>query len=146
MPNIAAVLRAEVTRLARKEVKAQVGPLKKQVSDQRRVIAELRREVAALKRGHAFLTKQEKGRLETPPAPSDSRRNRSSPEWVAADRKRLGFSAKDYGKLVGVSMLTIYKWEKRLTTRPHAKQIAAWGAVRGIGKREALKRLELLDA
>ncbi len=144
MPNIAAVLKAEISRLARKEVKAQVSTLKKQVSDQRRTIAELRREVTALKRGQVFLTKREKTRLEKAPAPESATRVRFSPKWVAADRKRLGLSAKDYGKLVGVTSLTIYNWEKGLTTRPHTKQVAAWAAVRGIGKREALKRLELL--
>ena len=145
MPNIAAVLKAEITRLARKEVKAQVSALKKQVSDQRRTIAELRREVTELKRGQAFLTKREKSRLERAPAPEKAEGVRFSPKWVAADRARLGLSAKDYGRLVGVTTLTIYNWEKGLTKRPQAKQVAAWAAVRGIGKREALKRLELLE-
>ena len=39
--------------------------------------------------------------------------------------------------------LTIYNWEKG-KTRPRKEQIAALVAVRGIGKREALRRLELL--
>ncbi len=39
--------------------------------------------------------------------------------------------------------LTIYNWESG-KARPRAKQLAAWGAVRKTGKREALRRLELL--
>lgn len=31
---------------------------------------------------------------------------------VKAERDRLGLSAANYGKLVGVSMLTVYNWEK----------------------------------
>lgn len=68
---------------------------------------------------------------------------RYSARSVAAQRKRLGLSAADYAKLVGVSELTIYNWESG-KTRPRQEQFAALVAVRGIEKREALKRLELL--
>ena len=59
---------------------------------------------------------------------------------VKAQRRRLGFSAKDYGQLIGVSPLTIYHWEQG-KSRPRQRQMAALIAVRGIGKREALRRL-----
>jgi hypothetical protein len=36
VPDVAAVLKDEITRLARKEVKQQVGPLKKTIAEQRR--------------------------------------------------------------------------------------------------------------
>ena len=52
---------------------------------------------------------------------------------------------RDYGKLVGVSGMAIYTWEQG-TTRPQKAQIVALVAVRGIGKREALVKLELLKA
>ena len=50
-------------------------------------------------------------------------------------------SAADYGKLVGVSALTIYHWESG-KSRPRKAQLAVLTAVRGIGKREAMKRIE----
>lgn len=143
MPNIATALKAEITRLARKEIRQQVGPLKQAVAEQRRAIAELRRQVADLQRSQGFLKKQEKKRLEKAPKAEAAEGVRFSPKWVAADRKRLGLSAKDYAALVGVSMLTIYNWEKG-KSKPQAKALAAWAEVRGIGKREAMKRLELL--
>ncbi len=144
MPNIAVVLKEEITRLARKEVKTQVGPLKKVVAEQRRTIAALKRQVATLERNQSFLNKQEKKRLGKKPKAEAAKGVRFSPKWVASDRERLGLSAKDYGLLVGVSMLTIYNWEKG-KSKPQAKALAGWAAVRGIGKREALKRLELLE-
>lgn len=148
MPNVAAVLKEEITRLARKEVRHQVDPLKKVIAEQRRSIAELKRRLADIQRGQGFLEKQEKRRLVKPaPAAAESEGGdtpRFSPKWVAADRKRLGLSANDYSKLVGVSMLTIYNWEKG-KTKPQARQLNAWANVRGIGKREALRRLELLE-
>ena len=144
MPNVAAVLREEIQRLARKELKAQIGPLKKHSAEQRRSIAALKRQVSSLERELAFLKKQEKRRLVKQPMKSEAEAVRFSPKWVAADRERLGLSARDYGLLVGVSLLTIYNWEKG-KSKPQAKQRAAWAKVRGIGKREAWRRLELLE-
>jgi DNA-binding transcriptional regulator YiaG len=55
----------------------------------------------------------------------------------------VGLSASDYGRLVGVTPLTIYNWEKG-KSKPRPKQLAAWGQIRGLGKREARRRLDLL--
>ncbi len=144
MPNIAVVLKEEIQRLARKEIRAATLPMKKHRAEDRSAIAALKRQVAALEREISFLRKQEKRRIEVAPEAKEAEGVRFSPKWIAADRKRLGISARDYGDLVGVSMLTIYNWEKG-KSKPRAKQLAAWAKVRGIGKREALKRLELLD-
>ena len=144
MPNVAAVLKEEIRRLSRKEIREQVGPLKATITELRRAVAELKRENAELKRRTAFLEKREKSRISKSPTPAAADGKRFSPKWLAADRKRLGFSAKDYARLVGVSMLTIYNWENG-KSRPQAKQLAKLAAVRGIGKREALRRLELLE-
>ncbi len=143
MPDVATVLKEEITRLARKEVRQQVGALKKTITEQRRTIAELKRQVAALARNQAFLQQQEKRRLAEAPEASAAKGVRFSPRWVKGDRKRLGLSARDYGLLVGVSAQTIYGWESG-KSRPRATALAGWAALRGIGKREALRRLELL--
>ncbi len=144
MPNIAAVFKEEIIRLARKEVKDQVGPLKKIVADQRRTIAELKRQIATLERNQGFLQKQEQRRLSRAPKAEAAEGVRFSPKWAKADRKRLGLSAKDYSLLVGVSALTIYNWESG-KSKPRAKALAGWAEVRGIGKRESMRRLELLQ-
>jgi len=49
-----------------------------------------------------------------------------------------------HARLVGVSGLTIYNWESG-NSEPQAKALAGWAAVRGLRKREALRRLELLE-
>jgi DNA-binding transcriptional regulator YiaG len=59
---------------------------------------------------------------------------------ILAERKRLGLSAAKYGKLVGVSMLTIYNWEKGKSV-PRGPALEKWLAVRGIGKAKAEKQL-----
>lgn len=144
MPNVAAVLRDEIRRLARKEAREQVAPLKKTNADLRRAVAGLRREVADLQRNLRFLEQQESKRLASAPKRSEAAGVRFSPKWLKADRKRLGLSAKDYGRLVGVAALTIYNWEGG-KSKPRDRQLAAWAKVRGIGKRDAQRRLELLS-
>lgn len=144
MPNVATVLREEITRLARKEVRQSVDPLKKSNAELRRTVASLKTEVANLNRSLQFLQKQEKRRLEKPPAVETGRSIRFSPKWVRADRQRLGLSAREYAQLVGVSSLTIYNWENG-KSKPNAERLAAWAEIRGIGKREAQRRLELLS-
>jgi len=61
---------------------------------------------------------------------------------VLAERKRLGLSAAKYGELVGVSMLTIYSWEKGKAL-PREGALEKWLAVKGIGKAKAEKQLGL---
>ncbi len=67
---------------------------------------------------------------------------RFSAGWVASHRRKLGFSAADYGRLVGVSGQAIYNWEKG-RARPHRRQLEALAEVRGMGVRAARDRLEL---
>ncbi len=142
MPNLAATLKEEIRRLAKKEVKAQTDSTKQAVAQYRREIANLKRQLREQDKKIAFLAEQQRKGVETPQADEEAVESaRFSPKSVISQRKRLGLSAADYGKLVGVSPLTIYNWEKG-KNRPQAAQLAALVAVRGIGKREAMQRLE----
>jgi DNA-binding transcriptional regulator YiaG len=92
------------------------------------------------------LEAQERRRLEEPEAAEDvTERVRFSARSVKAQRKRAGLSAAEYGKLVGVSAVTIYNWEQG-KSRPREEQLASLVALRGLGKREARAKLELLKA
>jgi len=91
----------------------------------------------------AFLERQERRRVASPPAPQDTKGVRFSARSVKAQRARLGLSAKDFGRLVGVSALTVYSWESG-KSRPRRKPLAGLAPVRRLGKREAQKRLEML--
>jgi DNA-binding transcriptional regulator YiaG len=135
MPNIASVLKEEIRRLAKKEIKAQVGTTKKATAQYRRDIAKLKRQLGQQEREINRLKKQ------IPEAVQEVRDDiRFSARSVKAQRSRLGLSAADYGKLIGVSGLTVYNWEHG-QSRPRKAQLASLVAVRGVGKREALSRL-----
>jgi DNA-binding transcriptional regulator YiaG len=137
MPNIAGVLKEEIRRLAKKEIKAQVSPTKQAVARYRADIAKLKRQLSQQEKQIKLLHKQQ-GQPPVEEEPSES--TRYSARSVRAQRKRLGLSAADYGKLIGVGGLSIYNWEHE-KARPRKAQLAALAAVRGIGKKEALKRL-----
>jgi DNA-binding transcriptional regulator YiaG len=145
LPNFNAVFKSEVTRLARKEVRALTQATRKAATQHRREIAALKRQVSDLLRRTGFLEGQEKRRLVKAPPRSAAEGVRFSPKWLKAHRAKLGISAADYAKLVGVSGLTIYNWESG-KSKPREKQIAKWAVVRGLGKREALKRLEMVES
>ena len=71
---------------------------------------------------------------EQPQAEADEMEGmRFSARSVKAQRQRLGLSAADYGKLLGVSGLTIYNWEHE-KSRPRKAQFAALVAARDLGK------------
>jgi DNA-binding transcriptional regulator YiaG len=69
---------------------------------------------------------------------------RFSRRGLKTHREKLGVSAAEYAKLVGVTAQSVYNWEQG-RAKPAAEQLASLLAIRGIGKREALKRLELLE-
>jgi len=143
MANLTTVLRDEICRLARKEIRQQMSVTVKASAQHRRDIAEMKRQVQKLKKAVAFLERQEKKRLGERPPTEKAKGAKFSAKGVKSQRERLGLSAKNYSKLVGVSEQTVYNWETGYS-KPQAKQLAALVAVRGLGKREAMKRLEML--
>ena len=120
-----------------RKIKAQVGKTQKASAQYRRDIANLKRLMSQQEREIKLLKKRQ-GQTQKEEEPLES--VRFSAGSVKAQRSRLGLSAADYGKLVGVSGLTIYNWEHE-KSRPRKAQLAALVAISGIGKREALMKL-----
>jgi DNA-binding transcriptional regulator YiaG len=147
MPTLAATLKHEIRRLARREVRAETGKTREAVARYRLEIARLKRQMQAAEKKMAFFETQERKRLEEQPTSAEQPLEgvRFSARSVAAQRKRLKLSAEQFAKLVGVSSLTIYNWEHG-RNRPRTAQLAALVAARGLGRREALAKLELLKA
>ena len=143
MPNIASVLKDEVVRLARKEVRKEVEGLKKASGQYRSDIAGLKRRMAALEKLVARLEKKAPSKAKPEAADEATTRLRFSATRLAAQRQKLGLSAADMGALVGVSAQTVYNWEAG-KSRPRQQQLSAIAAIRKLGKREAQARLASL--
>lgn len=144
MPNIANVLKSEIARVARKEVRAETKGLKQAIVPYRAQIAELRRRTRELELQVKRLGRVTARAASAAPAEDASERNlRFSAKGLAAQRRRLGLSAQAFGALIGASGQSVYKWEEG-KTRPRAKNLPAIAALRTMGKKEAATRLDAL--
>ncbi len=142
MPNIAAVLKEEIRRLARREVRQQISKTRRAAAQHRREIAQLKRQLLLQERKLRALEARE-GMDKSAGAEADNGippGTRFSPRSVRAQRKRLNLSAQQFARLLGVSPQTVYLWEQG-KSRPRRSQLAALVAVRSVGRREALRRL-----
>ncbi|WP_396616458.1 helix-turn-helix domain-containing protein [Lysobacter soli] len=145
MPNLGTVLKAEISRLARKEVRAEVETLRKASGTYRREIAELKRQVAQLERRLKQASKARPAAAATASEGEDtSTRMRFSAKGLQSLRAKLGLSAADFGALAGVSGQSIYHWEQGKSV-PRKSQLPKLASLRGLGKKEARARLESLS-
>ena len=145
MPNIATLLKNEISRVARREVRAETAQLKKAVSAGRSEIAKLKRRSQALEQE---LRRVGRAAAKAAPAPAAEeaaapRALRFSAKGLASQRRRLALSAEDCGRLVGASGQSIYNWEQG-KARPQARHLPAIAALRTMGKRDAAARLDAL--
>jgi DNA-binding transcriptional regulator YiaG len=139
MPNIASLLKSEITRIARKEIRVEVESLKKSFGG-------YRSEIAALKRRAQSLEQQVKRLEKLAPRPAavtpseTGKALRFSAKGLAKQRQRLGLSAESVGALVGASGQSVYMWESG-KARPRATHLAAIAALRTLSKKRAAEAL-----
>jgi len=143
MSNIAAVLKQEITRLARREARSLTKSLYKASARFRKDIAELKRENAKARAEIARLQRQAPKGGAAPSAEVPADNVRFTAASVKSQRRRLSLSAADFGTLIGVTGHTVYSWEHS-ASRPRGAQLVAFAALRKLGKREANERLEEL--
>ncbi|MDB5898514.1 MAG: helix-turn-helix domain protein [Ramlibacter sp.] len=142
MPDIATTLKAEIARIARKEIRSETADMKRASAQHRAQVSALRRRIDSLERELKRASKQREPRAApTAAGPESAVPRRFSAVRLAATRKKLNVSAADFGALVGVSGQSIYKWEAG-EARPRARQLEAIAAIRGIGKRQLAERLQ----
>ena len=140
MPSIASILKSEISRVARKEVRGETLALKKAVGAYRAEIAALKRRAQALEQE---LRRLGKVAPKAAPLVADAQSSptlRFSAKGLASQRNRLGLSAEDIGLLVGASGQSVYNWEAD-KARPRAQHLPALAALRTLGKKEAAEVL-----
>lgn len=140
MPNIASILKQEISRVARKEVRGETLVLKKSSTQYRSDIAALKRRIAALEALIKKLGKAGTRSVQSSEKTEQDGTLRFSAKGFASLRAKLGLSAAEAGLLLGVSSQSVYHWEAG-KSRPRASQLPAIASLRKMGKREAAKRL-----
>src|SRR6478672_3535233 len=138
MANLSTILKSEITRLARKEIKGAVDPLRKANAGYRRDIAALKRQLSEMQRQVGRQAKPTPAKAEQV---ADGEAPRVTAKGIKSLRSKLGLSGADFGRLVGASLQSVYNWEAG-KAKPRASQRIAIAAVKGLGKREAAQRLE----
>ena len=147
MPNLAAALKSEIARIARKEVRAETAVLKKAATAHRSAIA-------GLKKRH-FETEAQLRRLKRLPSPQGRVRAPESVDLpkpvpvsssgLKALRRRFGLSVQDLGGLIGASTQSVYNWEAG-KTRPQERYLTALAFVKARQKSEVTDRLSALGS
>jgi len=144
MPNVMNVLRDEILRLARKEVKASVTKIHKPT-------VQLKHDVAALKRTVAALEKQNRrlqgvldrlAQAQPQQAPEEAVKVRITGKGMRSLRRKLKLAQGEFGRLIGVTTQAVGNMERkngRLAVRKATR--SAILAIRGMGAREAQARL-----
>jgi len=136
MGKMEQTLKSEITRLARKEMRATYLPLRRDVRRLKRTVSALQKRVAVLVRLRAELQAQrtaERARLAA--APEEVKVARISPLLVKKLRKRLGITQGELATLVGVSSSAVGFWEYG-KAKPEGHNREALVALRKLGKRE----------
>lgn len=134
MPSIASVLKDEITRLCKKELRTQLDPVRSASARYRSDIADLKRRIAALERQSQKLQKQIPAPAEE--STDDDRKLRFVPKGLASLRKRLGLTVEELAMLLNVSPQSIYNWQTGKSV-PRRAQLEKLASIRGMGKREA---------
>lgn len=149
MANLTSLLRDEINRLAKRQINAEIIPLKKRWAQQRRAIAALKDECVALRRELSQLTRRgtQASTAASAAAPSGTAsamdggpRRRFRADGLRSFRTRLGLTVREVALLLGVSEQTIYNWETA-STRPQPAMVDTIAELRALGKREVKARL-----
>ena len=136
------MLKSEMMRLSRKELRVQVEPLRKASSSHRRDIAELKRQVALLQRQIGALSP---GKAKSAAPDVEAKPPRFAAKGLRSLRTRLGLSAADFAAIAGASGQSIYNWESGKAV-PRKAQLTVLAGLRGLTRKQAQARLLAVQA
>ena len=149
MANVMKELKAEISRIARSEIKAALAPIKSVNAAQRKYIADLRRQVADLEKENKAIARQLEKLGEAIPKPEpaeDTSRSWITSSGIRSMRTRLKLSQKAFAELVGVSLPTVSNWESTKNTgKLNIRRKEVFDRllkIKGMGIREVQKILE----
>ncbi len=135
------VLKSEIIRLAKKQIRVVCIPLARAVRQVKRRVSQMNETVAALDKMRAELEARKAATGVKLEAPEEKvKAARLSPLLIKKLRTRLGLSQGQLACLVGVSRQAMVFWELG-KSRPQGKNRAALIALRGVGRREVKRML-----
>jgi len=140
MGKLEGIIKDEIIRLAKREMRMKFVPLRRDVRSLKITASQLRKSVVGLQR---FVSQQEKqiGSKPVPEVtPEDMKKARFSPRLIKSLRKHLGVSQRDMAKLSGVTAGAVFLWEKGIFEPKDDKKKVLVG-LRKLGRQSARKLL-----
>ncbi len=145
MPNLAQTLKSEIQRLAKKEAKRLVDPVKKDNVQLRKDVRDLRKTVDSLQRTNQRLSQKVQPVIESTveeEAKEQAKHIRPTAKSIRRLRKKFGMTQAEFGKLLDVSGQTITNWENSQGSLKLRKaNLKALAAIINLGAREARMKL-----
>jgi len=136
MGKMEQTLKSEITRLAKKEMRATYLPLARDIRRLKRTVSALRKTVAVLARlGTELQAERQAQRAKLAAAPEEVKAARLSPSLIKKLRSRLGMTQGELATLVGVSGSAVGAWEYG-KAKPEGHNREALVALRKLGRRE----------
>ncbi len=142
MPDVASVLKEEIIRLARSEIKKQIDPLNNRVQELNKTVTQQKKQIAVLEKSQSRAAKKTSS-VAQPVDEENSSSARITIVSIKSHRKRLNLSQREMGLLLGVSTQTIIRWEVGKGI-PRGDNKDAFFALRDLGRRDIKKKLEEL--
>jgi len=141
MGKLEDMIRDEIIRLARREMRKSFVPLRRDVRSMKGIVFQLRKSVSSLER---FKSQQERQMAQKPVpevAEEEIRKARFSPRLMRSLRRKLRVTQKELALLAGVSVGAVHQWEGG-KSEPRAVKKARLVALRSLARREVRKLLE----
>ena len=143
MGKMEQTLKIEITRLAKKQVRATCLPLARDVRRLKRTVSALRKTVAVLARlGAELQAERQAQRAKLAVAPEEVKAARLSPGLIKKLRARLGITQGELAALVGVSTSAVGSWEYG-KAKPEGHNRESLVALRKLGIREVRRILNV---
>jgi DNA-binding transcriptional regulator YiaG len=142
MGKLEGIIKSEIVRLSKREVRKISIPLGKDVRLLKNTVSKLRKMVSGLERFAALQEskiRKEKTLLEA--TPEEVKGSRFSPRLIKSLRKHLGITQKELAILTGVTVGAIHQWESGIFV-PRAQKKSVLVALRKLGRREVRALLE----
>jgi DNA-binding transcriptional regulator YiaG len=142
MAKFETMIKSEMVRLAKREVRKICVPLRSDVWSLKSAVSKLHKSVLMLQRITASQQKElEKGKMLLEAPPEEVKESRFSPRLIKSLRGHLAITQKELAILTDVTVGAVHLWESG-RFKPSMKKKAVMVALRKLGRREVRKLLE----
>ncbi len=139
MGKVESIIKSEIVRLAKREVKKMTLPLKGEIKSLKGIVSQLRKSLLSIQR---ISPPEFKGKeIPTEVSPEEVKSARFSPRLIRSLRKRLGITQRELALLTGVTVGAIHQWESG-KFKPAMKKREIMVTLRKMGRREVRKLIE----